>query len=225
MSCHHPLFSASDGRNNEELRALWKPVFDKYQVDLSLQGHDHSYARGHVDPSGENRVTGVNTRDATGTVYVVSVSGGKMYNLRPNGWDDFPEATRNRAAENTQLFQVIRVSGDTLSYEAYTATGDLYDAFDLIKPANGGPNRMVDRQQEAIPARRHDNTVAYEDELPEAIKNDVLARYPTYEFDGIRYVDDPDFNGYRVQLENSDSEVNLTIGLDGEILDEVVEAN
>jgi hypothetical protein len=27
------------------LRGLWKPVFDKYRVDLILQGHDHVYVR------------------------------------------------------------------------------------------------------------------------------------------------------------------------------------
>ena len=27
---HHPIFSASRGRDNETLRNLWKPLFDKY---------------------------------------------------------------------------------------------------------------------------------------------------------------------------------------------------
>ncbi|MEM9931182.1 MAG: metallophosphoesterase family protein, partial [Bacteroidota bacterium] len=108
---HHPLFSASAGRNNNRLRELWKPIFDKHQVDIALQGHDHSYARGRVAPLGENVVSGLNTRDQTGTVYVVSVSGGKMYQLR-DGWEDLG-AHRDRVAENTQLFQVIDVNADT----------------------------------------------------------------------------------------------------------------
>ena len=36
-----------------------------------------------------------------------------------------------RAAENTQLYQIISIDGDTLRYEARTATGELYDAFRL----------------------------------------------------------------------------------------------
>ncbi len=218
---HHPLFSASAGRNNNELRALWKPIFDKYRVDIALQGHDHSYARGGVAPRGENLVTGVNTRDQTGTMYVVSVSGGKMYELR-DGWEDLG-AQRDRAAENTQLFQVINVNGDTLSYQAYTATGQLYDAFDLIKPTGDGPNRLVERQEEAIAARRHDNTITYEDQLPESIQNDVLARHPGYELDGVRYADDPGFRGYYVELEDADTEVHLKIDMDGKVLEERVE--
>ena len=48
VTFHHPIFSASTGRDNPMLRALWKPLLDHYNVDLALQGHDHSYARGAV---------------------------------------------------------------------------------------------------------------------------------------------------------------------------------
>ena len=158
VTFHHPLFSASGNRDNDELRELWKPVFDKHQVDIVLQGHDHSYARGRVDPLAENVPDGVNTRDITGTVYVVSVSGGKMYDVKDN-WDDY-EASRDRAAENTQLFQLINIDGNTLRYEAYTAVGELYDAFELIKQ-DEGPNQFIELQNEAIPPFTHENTVPY----------------------------------------------------------------
>ena len=42
---HHPIHSTSRGRDNEHLRRLWQPLYDKYKVDLVLQGHDHSYGR------------------------------------------------------------------------------------------------------------------------------------------------------------------------------------
>ncbi|MEO0332410.1 MAG: metallophosphoesterase, partial [Bacteroidota bacterium] len=164
---------------------------------------------------------GLNTRDQTGTVYVVSVSGGKMYQLR-EGWE-YLGAQHDRAAENTQLFQVIDVNADTLTYQAYTATGELYDAFDLIKSSDGGPNRFVERQQEAIAARRHDNTIAYEDELPQDVEAMVMNRYEGYELDGVRYVQEGDFTGYQVELEKGESEVNLKINSEGEIVEEVME--
>ncbi|MEM6829417.1 MAG: metallophosphoesterase family protein [Bacteroidota bacterium] len=217
---HHPFFSASAGRDNEELRARWKPLFDKYNVDIALQGHDHSYARGRVAP--QNELAGVNKRDDTGTVYVVSVSGGKMYSLRPNAWDGW-EAERDRAAENTQLVQVINVDGDKLSYEAYTATGELYDAFDLVKSEKGKPNKFIERKGEAIAARRHENTISYQDQLPEAIKTDVAEKYSGYELDKVNYVKKDDFTGYYVELEKGKTEVNLTIDLSGKIISEVVE--
>ena len=160
VTFHHPLFSASDGRDNKELRNVWKPIFDTYKVDLVLQGHDHSYARGRVSP-GENKIDGVNLRDKTGTVYVVSVSGGKMYGLRPNGWEGLG-AERDRAAENTQLFQLISIENNTLSFESYTAIGELYDAFQLVKKKNS-PNKFIERKTEAIAPRRFENTIPYKD--------------------------------------------------------------
>ena len=74
-------------------------------------------------------------QDATGTVYVVSVSGSKQYEAKPN-WDQY-DAVRDKAGEDKQLFQVISVDGNTLSYKSYTAVGDLFDSFDLIKNENG----------------------------------------------------------------------------------------
>ena len=45
VTFHHPVFSPAKGRDNPELRRLWKPVLDRYRVDLVLAGHDHTYAR------------------------------------------------------------------------------------------------------------------------------------------------------------------------------------
>lgn len=132
VTFHHPVFSASQNRDNKTLREAWKPLFDKYAVDMVLTGHDHTYGRGH------NIGEGVNVRDVNkGTVYVVSVSGPKMYKLREDRWME-------RAAENTQLYQVISVDGDKLTYRAMTVTGELYDAFELVKQKNK-PNKLVER--------------------------------------------------------------------------------
>jgi len=49
-----------------------------------------------------------------------------------------------RAAEDTQLYQVITIDGTTLHYEARTATGDLYDGFELRKQP-GGINQLVEQ--------------------------------------------------------------------------------
>lgn len=117
---HHPIYSSARGRDNKELRELWQPLFDKHGVDLVLQGHDHTYAR-----TGPRRFGDASSGNG-GPVYVSSVSGAKMYQFdRPNDFD--------RAAEQTQLFQVVRVEGDRLHFEARTATGALYDAFELRK--------------------------------------------------------------------------------------------
>ncbi len=134
LTFHHPVFSSADGRDNEELRALWQPIIDRHEVDLVLQGHDHTYARSR------NVRNGMSVRDdRSGTVYVVSVSGPKMYqtSLHP---------LMRRIAEDTQLYQVIEIAGKELVYRAYMATGELYDAFNLSKQENG-----VNKLQEKMP--------------------------------------------------------------------------
>ena len=139
-SFHHPMFSTGKDRDNAGLRAIWKPVLDKHRVDLVLQGHDHTYGRTGLDtPMGHvNLATGVNASDVfSGTVYVVSVSGPKMYNLQRH-----PFMTRH--AEDTQLYQIIHVDGDKLHFEAFTATGELYDAFTLTKQS-GAKNQLTEQ--------------------------------------------------------------------------------
>ena len=137
ITFHHPVYSAAKNRDNKELRDLWQPVFDKYKVDIVLTGHDHTYARSGLRVY-DNLPTGTNARDGeSGTVYVVSVSGPKMYNLDKEPW-------MKRAAEDTQLYQTISIDGDRLIYQAKTATGELYDAFDLLK-RDGQPNQLVEK--------------------------------------------------------------------------------
>ena len=126
---HHPIYSLARNRDNPDLRELWQPIYDKHSVDLVLQGHDHTYGRSDF-------IAGDNFDADKGTVYAVSVSGPKMYKIERSAW-------MKRAAENTQLFEVVRVDGDTLRYEAFTARGKLYDAFELGK-GRRGRNRMVD---------------------------------------------------------------------------------
>ena len=134
VTFHYPMFSTKPDRDNLELRETFKPIFDKHKVDIVLQGHDHAYGRGMVN----NVPTGYQVKDkSSGTMYVVSVSGPKMYDISDDPWMD-------RRARNTQLFQIITINGDTLDYGAYTAKGDLYDAFQLVKNQDG-PNSLAEK--------------------------------------------------------------------------------
>ncbi|MCA9126464.1 MAG: metallophosphoesterase family protein [Planctomycetales bacterium] len=165
---HHPIYSTGKDRDNAELRALWKPIFDKYKVDLVLTGHDHTYGRTGLEVPAtlseqaerqaeagsvaelravSTRVGDVNVAagvqkvdEQTGTVYVVSVSGPKMYNHQRQ---DFMK----RVAEDTQLYQIIHIDGDMLRFEARTAIGELYDAFELHK-RDGKINKLVEIEPE-----------------------------------------------------------------------------
>src|SRR5690606_34617836 len=94
----------------------------------------HAYGRGMVN----NIPTGYSVSDkVSGTMYVVSVSGPKMYDVSNDPWMD-------RKARNTQLFQIISIDGDVLSFQSFTADGILYDAFDLVKQQDK-PNKLINR--------------------------------------------------------------------------------
>ena len=134
VTLHYPFFSTKPNRDNENLRTVFKPILDKHRVDIVLQGHDHAYGRGAIS----NVPSGAGVSDTqSGTMYVVSVSGPKMYDVSNDPW-------MQRKARNTQLFQVISIEGNKLMYQAYTASGELYDAFDLVK---GGkkPNKLMNK--------------------------------------------------------------------------------
>lgn len=132
VTFHHPVWSNSVGRNNPEIRATWMPVFEEFGVDLVLQGHDHSYGRGRraADP------TAIPGTFRDGPVYVVSVSGPKMYDTSPDNWHQHG-GELHRQHEDTQLYQLVDVDGDTLRYEARAADGAPYDGFVITKDADG----------------------------------------------------------------------------------------
>ena len=130
---HQPFFSPRDGRDNLLLREHLLPVIRKHHVDLVLQGHDHVYGR--------------RAGDAPTPVFVVSVAGAKQYRLSREARE-----TMRPVAEDTQLFQVVRIDGTRLRYEARTATGRLYDAFELLDDGAAG-KRLLEVQEGRIAER------------------------------------------------------------------------
>jgi 3',5'-cyclic AMP phosphodiesterase CpdA len=137
VTFHHPIYSPAKGRDNADLRNKWRPVFDKYHVDLVLTGHDHTYGRTGLMI--EDNVMSGSMAYRGGTVYCVSVSGPKLYNLG--------ETTKLViATEQKQLYQLIRVDGSKLHYEARTAADEVFDEFELRKQPDGR-NILVERKQ------------------------------------------------------------------------------
>jgi acid phosphatase type 7 len=120
---HHPAYSSGVNRDNQALREQWTPIFDKYHVDLALQGHDHAYLRTYPM---KNQKKVDSPKD--GTIYIVSVSGTKMYSQDPRDYTDF-------GMTNTATYQVldIQISGDRLVYRAYDIDGNLKDELVLTK--------------------------------------------------------------------------------------------
>lgn len=120
---HQPIYSTGKDRDSKKYQDLFLPIYDKYSVDLVLQGHDHAYGRSYKLKNGIK----VND-DQKGTVYVVSVSGPKAYAI-----NDRYRENMVKMGNNVQLFQLITINGKKLCYQSFTVTGLLYDSFEINK--------------------------------------------------------------------------------------------
>ena len=133
---HHSVFSPAEGRDFEYARRVWKPLFDKYGVDLVLNGHDHTYARGHVPVKSPNTDELGNFK----TLYVTSVSGPKQYKVDNEALNNYISDgyINQKTGEQTQFYQVISIEGNKLFYDAYTVLGDKYDSAIITKDFSTG---------------------------------------------------------------------------------------
>lgn len=121
VTTHLPFYSPKENRDNKHLRENFQPILEKYKVDLVLSGHDHSYGRGRATD---------NLQNDHKVMYVVSVSGPKMYEPGDKKWMEHSGAFK-------QLYQVISIENNELLYKSYTADGGFFDRFSIKKKKNG----------------------------------------------------------------------------------------
>ncbi len=120
---HHPAYSSGARRDNPEIRKLWGDLFDKYHVDVALQGHDHAYLRTYPMYDQKRVETA-----ADGTIYIVSVSGTKFYDQ-----GDFDYTEFGMTKVSTYQVLDILIHGDKLVYRAYDQEGNVRDDFVIEK--------------------------------------------------------------------------------------------
>lgn len=146
---HQPVFTCARPNDTAEIKAAWKPVFESRKVDLVLQGHDHCYSRltseAGREVSAKQRADGA----VQGPVYLVSVTGSKMYGLNDRAGEQ-----PDRVAEATELYQIVDAEDDRLRFRTYTASGKLYDGFDLERREDG--NHLVETDEPLIAVRKCD---------------------------------------------------------------------
>ena len=103
---HHPPFSISLHGGARDLRELWTPLFEKYQVSAVFSGHDHVYERA------EN----------AGIRYFVSGGGGApLYPRRPK--PNPVDADAVKKFERVLHYLRVTVSGDRIEVTAIRADG------------------------------------------------------------------------------------------------------
>lgn len=151
---HHDIYGSGsphsdvDGAN---LRILFAPLMDEFNIDLCLTGHDHSYALTYqildgkvieTDGISENASKAYNPE---GTLYIAagSASGSKFYTL--NTVKQYYIAERSNTPEPT--FSTIDFSGDSLTIKTYDYNGQKY-ANDVTLSKDGNAKSIEEMKNE-----------------------------------------------------------------------------
>ncbi|GIP42818.1 hypothetical protein J45TS6_12770 [Paenibacillus sp. J45TS6] len=124
VAMHRPVYGGNTYKKIQD----WAEIFDKYEVDLVLQGHNHEYSRSYPLKDGE--ITGDGSdlvRNHEGTVYVVANASGPKFNEKKE--DQFYHKIHFQ--NNKQMFAGITIRGNTLTYQAYDVDGKLLDVFSI----------------------------------------------------------------------------------------------
>lgn len=129
-------------RSNEQIKAAFDPIFDKYHVDMVFNGHDHDISR--TFPIYNNQYV---SSPAKGTVYyVMGRSGNKFYpDLSQKVWDAFFYDPQDRPN-----YIVADVNGNTLTVKAVKQDGTPIDTYSITKNADG---TEVDNPKTAVPTK------------------------------------------------------------------------
>ena len=146
VTMHHPVFSSCGmplntvGQDEPDVRAAFLPVFLKHNVDLVLQGHDHTYSRGSIGtPEDISIIASPTEPKKVKSVFLTTVASPKTYPQKPNRWQEYRHygVVLERIGENTPTYQIIKKTGNKLKYQSFTTDGKLYDGFILEKNMKG----------------------------------------------------------------------------------------
>ncbi|HMO01673.1 MAG TPA: metallophosphoesterase [Oligoflexia bacterium] len=112
---HHPPFSAGGHGDTLRVRESLVPLFEKYQVNLVISGHEHSYQRSHLN----------NERGIIRPLYMVTGGGGA------------PLAEHQRDSEKIAVyfrafhFVILDIDQNLIKTEVIDLSGKVIDNFSL----------------------------------------------------------------------------------------------
>jgi predicted phosphodiesterase len=142
---HRTLYSSGGYSNATDLIPYWVPLFDKYHVDIVIQGHTHHDHR--LKPMKNNAEV---SSYEEGTMYLTSAGWGAPLYV----YFEQPYSAYGKKALHFTLFQLYQ--NGTLHLEAKDVTGTTFDEVTLYKnvseatnhyrppEADAGENRVID---------------------------------------------------------------------------------
>lgn len=127
---HAPLFRSHPTRGIEPQRYIWQPIFDKYGVDLVLNGHDHHYMRTY--PIGS-----VGTDIRKGVTHIITGGGGApLYDIAQN---------RNYVVTVNKVYNMVILDFDSDKLNAITKDidGNVIDKFTMDRKQKTQPHEYI----------------------------------------------------------------------------------
>lgn len=122
VSMHRGVYGGNRFKEADE----WVDLFDKYGVQLVLQGHNHEYSRSYSLIDGD--IVESDANDITeGTVYVTLNASGHKLNEKKA--DKKYQAVHFQ--NGLQMFGTVTISANELIYNAYDVDGNLLDSFTM----------------------------------------------------------------------------------------------
>lgn len=128
---HYPMYTTS-GHSGDAPQVnqllYWKPVFDKYHVDVVFAGHNHCYERT------KSLIDGQVVEDGEGTVYVTSGMGGAEFNgTAPSPL--FAASYGSQIPGHSTVATCVTVNGNYVTLTSIkNTTGEIIDTFQLVPP-------------------------------------------------------------------------------------------
>lgn len=147
--------------DSEHIRNTWTPIFDEFQVDLVMNGHDHVYVRTY--PMKDKKPVA----DGEGTTYIVGGSSGpKFYQVWARDWQKVTDG------EQVQMYVAAEIDGDEMKFVVKTINDRVVDQFRLLKiPAqsvvidnpkvNLAVNESVQLNAAVLPANASNKSVTW----------------------------------------------------------------
>lgn len=128
---HHPPYSGGAHGGHLGLRNMLVPIFERNNVDLVINGHEHHYQRSHpiLKEVAYDGWQGSSVYSPTGPIYVITGGGGALlYN--------FSHEEELRYMAHTELRHhaiKVQIEGDTLELQAVDFNEQIIDEFKIIK--------------------------------------------------------------------------------------------
>ncbi|NGP46791.1 hypothetical protein G4V62_18270, partial [Bacillaceae bacterium SIJ1] len=119
--------------DSAHIRDAWTPIFDEFEVDVVMNGHDHVYVR--TWPMKDREIA----EDGEGTIYLVGGSTGpKFYQVVERDWQHVTDGERE------QMYVAADIIDDKVEFEVKTINDRVVDRFTLVKGEGTGEESPIE---------------------------------------------------------------------------------